>query len=212
MAEDSEAIEKVPRVFISYSWDSEEHKTWVGQLASDLRQRGVDAVIDQWGLRPGNDKFAFMDQEISNCDCVLLICTPQYAKKGNARTGGVGYEATIVTPQVASKPEQTKFVSILRKGSWEESVPVWMQSRIGIDLSSDPIAPGDWQKLLRHIHDAHGVPPPIGPKPSFAKSRNVAESEPHEKSAGGKQRSPELNHPAQTKQSHPQLAESTALC
>ena len=40
-----------PTVFISYSHDNEDHKSWVLKLASDLRSHGVNAILDQWDLR-----------------------------------------------------------------------------------------------------------------------------------------------------------------
>jgi hypothetical protein len=46
---------KIPKVFISYSHDSQEHKKWVLDLATRLRNNGVDAIIDQWELRAGDD-------------------------------------------------------------------------------------------------------------------------------------------------------------
>jgi hypothetical protein len=48
-----------PKVFISYSHDSPQHKDWVRSLASALRVNGIDAVLDQWDLSPGQDMAAF---------------------------------------------------------------------------------------------------------------------------------------------------------
>lgn len=47
-----------PRIFLSYSWTSEEHVQWVLELAERLRADSVDAVLDQWDLKEGHDKFA----------------------------------------------------------------------------------------------------------------------------------------------------------
>lgn len=61
-----------PRVFISYSHDPAEHKSWVIDFASTLRNRGEDAVLDQWDLRPGDDLPHFMDVEYEKCDYVRI--------------------------------------------------------------------------------------------------------------------------------------------
>lgn len=45
----------IPKVFISYSHDSQEHKKWVLEFATRLRNSGVDAILDQWELQPGDD-------------------------------------------------------------------------------------------------------------------------------------------------------------
>jgi hypothetical protein len=41
-------------VFISYRHESEEHKDWVRKLAEDLRQNGINALLDQWELHLGD--------------------------------------------------------------------------------------------------------------------------------------------------------------
>lgn len=39
------------QAFISYSWDSEEHKTWVRHLVDKLLQSGIPVILDQYDLR-----------------------------------------------------------------------------------------------------------------------------------------------------------------
>lgn len=46
--------DKTPKVFISYSWSSDE---LVLDLAKRLVAHGVDVVLDKWDLKEGNDKF-----------------------------------------------------------------------------------------------------------------------------------------------------------
>ena len=43
----------VPKVFVSYSHDSQQHKKWVLEFATRLRQAGIDANLDLWALKPG---------------------------------------------------------------------------------------------------------------------------------------------------------------
>ncbi len=43
------------QVFISYSHDNDEHKSWVMQVATRLRHNGVDVILDQWNLKLGQD-------------------------------------------------------------------------------------------------------------------------------------------------------------
>lgn len=42
-----------PKVFVSYSWDSEDHKTWVRELSERLIKNGIDVRLDQWHVAPG---------------------------------------------------------------------------------------------------------------------------------------------------------------
>ena len=87
--------ERRPIVFISYSWDSENHKSWVRNLAEALMENGVFTYLDQWYLKLGGDKIAFMTK-ILECDKVLMICTPQYVDKANSMKNGVGEEQGII--------------------------------------------------------------------------------------------------------------------
>jgi hypothetical protein len=73
----------IPKVFVSYSHDSQDHKKWVLDLATRLRNNGVDAIIDQWELQPGDDLPHFMESHLANSDYVLMICSG--AQKGHKR-------------------------------------------------------------------------------------------------------------------------------
>ena len=54
-----------PKLFISYSWSSEEHGQLVIDLATSLRESGVDVILDKWDLREGNDATAFMEKMVT---------------------------------------------------------------------------------------------------------------------------------------------------
>jgi hypothetical protein len=51
------------RAFISYSWDSEEHKDWTREFADTLASNGIDIILDQYDLRLGQDRFQFMEHQ-----------------------------------------------------------------------------------------------------------------------------------------------------
>ena len=51
----------VPKCFISYSHDNEDHKEWVLNLASRLVENGVNVILDQWNLSLGGDLPSFME-------------------------------------------------------------------------------------------------------------------------------------------------------
>lgn len=157
----------IPKCFISYSWDSDNHKSWVRYLAEKIRENGVEVILDQWHLQLGSDLAHFMEEAIRDSDCILLICTPNFAKKSNAEIGGVGYEKSIVTGEIfqgINKPE--KFVPILRRGTANESLPSYLKSKVFANFSNDSLFNENLLELLRHIHKSPAYsPPPIGLKP-----------------------------------------------
>src|SRR5690242_12248374 len=89
-----------PSVFVSYVWESAELRSWVKSLATDLRADGVNIILDVWENAPGDQLPVFMEKAIRESDFVLIICTPAYKARSNARTGGVGYEGDILSAHV----------------------------------------------------------------------------------------------------------------
>lgn len=160
--------ENPPVAFISYSWDSEAHKAWVLDLATKLQKEGgVRVILDRWYLPPGGDKAVFMEKSVATSKFVILVCTPSYAERANNRMGGVGYEATIITAELAENINQGKFIPVLRDGDWKSSVPVWIKTKLGVNLQDNPYSDEEYQNLLRALHKEPLRPPPIGPKPVF---------------------------------------------
>jgi len=159
-------------VFVSYSWSSPEHQAFVIELATKLRGDGVDVRLDKWHLREGQDKFAFMESMVVNPDVtrVLVICDKTYAEKANARTGGVGAETQIISPEIYAKATREKFIPIIceRDAEGNECVPIFLKARIYIDLGPNASFADEYEKLLRNIYEAPiHIVPEIGEKPTF---------------------------------------------
>lgn len=152
---------KVPTAFISYSWDSNEHKNWVRDLAARLRDEGIDVMLDQWHSAPGDPLPEFMERAVSENGFVLLVCTPNFKAKADERRGGVGYEGNIMTGELFLKSNQRKFIPILRHGDWAEAAPTWLQSKRYLDLS-DKCFDENFEDLVKNLHGERTQPPPIG--------------------------------------------------
>ncbi len=156
-----------PKVFISYSWHPEKNKIWVQRLAERLMQDGVNVKLDVWDLKHGHDKYVFMEQMVKDLDIkkVLVICNEDYARKADDRTGGVGTESTIMSSDIYSLAEQTKFIPILvEKKNGEPCLPAFLKSRMYIDMSSNDIYELGYDQLLRDIYEK-----PLLRKPALGK-------------------------------------------
>lgn len=157
---------ETPKVFISYSHDSEIHKNWILQLANMLQSNGVDVKLDQWDLRLGDDLAHFMENSVSNSDRVLVICTDKYINKADVGLGGVGYEKRIVTSELLQDSNTNKFIPIVRQASSLQKVPKCLGSRLYIDFSDDLQYKERFYQLLREIHNAPSIiKPDLGKNP-----------------------------------------------
>jgi len=143
------------KVFISYSWTSPEHEKWVYDLAVRLMENGIEVKFDKWDLQPGQDKYAFMESIVQDetINRVLIICDEGYKSKADNREGGVGTESQIITPEIYGKTNQRKFIPIIaqRGMAFDDYLPVFLKSRIVIDMSSDDVYESGYEKLLRLI-------------------------------------------------------------
>jgi hypothetical protein len=136
-------------IFISYSWDDDEHKTWVLRLALELEKNNFNIIIDRTHLKFGHDTRLFMRAAIEQSDIVLIIFTPNYADKAINRKGGVGFEYGVINMQLMqSIDENNKFLPILRAGTFENCIPDFfkplycsdMRDNVAFDLKVQELA------------------------------------------------------------------------
>ena len=158
----NEIIKKIPTAFISYSWDSEEHREWVKRLGARIRDDSIDLVLDEWKLAPGDQLPRFMETAIRESDFVLIVCTPAYKRKSDGRLGGVGYEGNVITGELLTDGNDRKFVPLLRAGEWREAAPSWLRGKLYIDLRGEAYSEDNYRQLLNALRGILPEPPPLG--------------------------------------------------
>jgi hypothetical protein len=155
-----------PKVFVSYSHDTEVHKDWVLSLATRLVANGVDVILDQWDLTLGSDLPRFMETGLTTAQRVLAVCTEPYVTKANVGRGGVGYEKMILTAQLMHDISADRIIPIIRNNILVPPVPTFLSSRVYIDFRDDLAYEARYAELLRDIHGQQSKPrPPLGPNP-----------------------------------------------
>ena len=134
-------LDRIPQVFISYSWTNELFKQSVEELAQKLMHDGVNVKLDIWDLKDGQDKYMFMEECVTNSDIdkVLIICDKGYASKADKRQGGVGTETAIISAEVYQNARQEKFIPVImeRDENGDPYMPAYLKSRIYKDLTGD---------------------------------------------------------------------------
>jgi hypothetical protein len=161
-----------PRVFISYSWSSHGHQTSIRKWAEQLRNDGVDVVLDIWDLKEGDDKYAFMEKMVTDDSVthVLVFSDSEYAGKADAREAGVGTESQIISREVYPKAQQSKFLPVVCEfdNSGEPFLPTFFKSRIWIDFSSPEAANENWEQLIRVLYGKPAYDKPtLGKAPAY---------------------------------------------
>lgn len=140
------------KIFISYSWDSEEHQQWVRKLADSLEEIfEIDVKWDGYDLDSLIDKNLFMESGIYDSDLVLVVTTQKYKKKADERQGGVGIETFLATANHWDEilnNKRTKFVEIRRE---RNSTPRYLNGHFYLDFVNDDDFGQNFQKLLTLI-------------------------------------------------------------
>ncbi len=107
-----------PRVFISYSHDSQEHKDRVLELADRLREDGIDCTIDQYEESPAEGWQRWMLNQVEAATFVLVACSEQYDRRFRGREAvGKGKGATweggvIIQELYDDQGQNSKFIPI----------------------------------------------------------------------------------------------------
>lgn len=172
-----------PRAFISYSWSSPGHQARIRQWAEQMVNDGVDVVLDVWDLNEGDDKYAFMEKMVTDESVthVLVFSDSEYSVKADTRKAGVGTESQIISREVYSKVQQSKFIPVVCEfdESGEPCLPVFLKSRIWIDFSSPEAANDNLEKLIRVLY---GKPaynkPSLGKAPTYITTKDIVPASP----------------------------------
>ncbi len=107
-----------PKVFISYSHDSQEHFDRVLLLSDTLREWGIDCHIDQYELAPA-DWLRWMERRIREADFVLIVCTATYCRRFNGEEEpgkglGVRHEGGVISVELYNRQTETaKFIPVV---------------------------------------------------------------------------------------------------
>ncbi|ENF8750701.1 TIR domain-containing protein [Vibrio fluvialis] len=159
-------------IFISYSWDNDEHKEWTRKLADRLEEYSeIHVVFDQYDLDSFSDKNFFMEKGVFDTDILLIIVTKEYVNKANNRLGGAGIETKMSTArhwEESLNGNDSNIIPILREGG---TLPNYLKEKFYVDFRKDDMFEKSISYLLRHIKNESKVK---RPKKTKSLSNNVA--------------------------------------
>ena len=147
-----------PKVFISYSWDSPEHKNIVLDLADQLRIHGIDCIIDQYEVSPSEGWLNWMLNQVEESNFVLLVCTEKYYRRyrGQEKLGqgkGVFWEGAIISQLIYDQQSNNRFIPVIFDPQAGNCIPYelrkhtrYLLNRFNFNLEE----PG-YESLYRHL-------------------------------------------------------------
>ncbi len=159
-------------VFISYSWTSPDHQQWIKGIAEELTEENLHVLFDGWDLAPGADTLTFMERSVNDPKVtkVIIFADKKYVEKANGRSGGVGTETQIISPEIYNSTSPGKFVVVVceRDEDGKPYLPTYYKSKMFIDFSDSTKYADEYNRLLRWIYDKPAdVRPAYGKTPAF---------------------------------------------
>src|SRR5690606_17509613 len=158
----------MPRVFVSYSQDSDDHKQRVLELTQALRADGVDAIVDQFVDNPAQGWARWMVDELAAAQFVLLVVSEGYRKKAEGQVPrgaglGVKWGSHLTIQEIYEVDARNeKYIPVLPQGITDAAIPQalrawtyyrWPESSEGL--------------LRRLLEQPKVVPAPLGPVKRF---------------------------------------------
>jgi len=144
---------ETPRVFISYSHDSEEHRDKVLSLSNKLLNDGVDCWIDQYEISPEEGWPNWCLNQIEKSDFTLVICTKTYydrfRRKAKKNIGqGVKFEGHIIIQDIYDNDSlNKKFIPVCFDEKNKKNVPECIRGGTVYELLNE----NSYVMLYRHI-------------------------------------------------------------
>lgn len=154
-----------PRVFISYSHDSDDHKRRVLELSDRLRDHNVDCYIDQYETSPPEGWPLWMIRQVTSADYVLVVCTESYHRRflrEELPGKGLGstWEGAIITLELYEAQEgNSKFIPIYFDDDARRHIPIILRGATSYPTGTEK---GFWD-VFRHVTNQVLVTkPPLG--------------------------------------------------
>jgi hypothetical protein len=132
-----------PRVLISYTHDSQEHKHRVLALSERLRGEGVDCHLDQYVEFPVQGWPRWMLHEIKQAEHILVVCTEIYERRAlgyeeQGRGLGATWEGLVITQELYDAGgRNTKFIPVVFSASDAQHIPVYLRGSTYYNLGSE---------------------------------------------------------------------------
>jgi hypothetical protein len=155
----------MPKVFISYSQDNDEHKAKVKALADWLRTQGIEAWIDQYVTDPPSGWNEWMIEQVESSKFVIIVVTERYLTKWREKSrAGVRFESALLTQDLYDTGMiNERFIPVLFDKQDVDHIPRVLKPFSYYLLESGKKK--DFERLRDKLHGLLPTAPPVIPRP-----------------------------------------------
>jgi hypothetical protein len=157
----------VPKVFVSYAHESDQHMTQVLEFATFLRQTGIDAVLDLWSTDARQDWYAWAIREMTDADFVLVVASGRYRLTGDGsgpstEHRGVQSEASLLRELIYADRATwlPKALPVVLPGHTLDQIPLFLQPHTASRFAVSSFDTTGAEELLRVLLAQPGYPAP----------------------------------------------------
>ncbi|HEX6356029.1 SEFIR domain-containing protein [Actinophytocola sp.] len=148
----------VPKVFVSYAHESDEHKAQVLAFATFLRKAGIEAVLDLWSTDARQDWYSWAIREMTDAEFVLVVASERYRATGdgsgpNTENRGVQSEAALLRELIYTDRATwlPKVLPVLLPGHTTGHIPLFLQPNTASHFPVTTFDTTGAEQLLRVI-------------------------------------------------------------
>lgn len=159
----SYTIPKEISIFVSYAYDSDEHKEKVESFVNMLRKMGFNAEMDSMLKNDYPDIDQMMTYGLEH-DKIIIVLSPEYKRKADNSIGGVWKEFKMIAKDLEQHPQKYIFVSFI--GITDKIIEKITPTRIGnrwiVDLEKGK--KDNYNELIAFIKEEKEYPfSPVNP-------------------------------------------------
>lgn len=144
-----------PKVFVSHTW--EDKARFVLEFATRLRERGIDAWLDQWEIQPGDSLVQkIFDEGLHGAAAVIIVLSSNSVNKPWVRE-------EIDASFVQKLTKQTRLIPVIID---ECDVPAPVQHLLWVKIGKMDAYNTELDRIVNAIY-GQTEKPPLGPAPKF---------------------------------------------
>ncbi|WBW98853.1 SEFIR domain-containing protein [Oceanirhabdus sp. W0125-5] len=160
-------------IFVTYSWDNEEHMKKVVEFVNFLRKSGYEADLDR-NIVQNNTAMQFkqMMHEGLSASKVIIVLSEGYKNKAEAFKGGVGVEYRTIIEDIDKN--YNKYILVSFDSIDDRVMPMMFSGRYIIDLKKDEKE--GFNELFSKLSDERIIElAPVGEKKPIIKKEMIGE-------------------------------------